>query len=136
MFAFAFPPFSLIAWVINKVLQKSVETMILVTPTWQTQPWYTPLLRRFIQCTLLLPTITNLLLNRQGEKHPLVNTTCLRFVAWKITRKPWKQKGFQAMQPKLSPCAGNQIQLQVTNLPEIIGLAGVAGNKLIQFACL
>ena len=33
MFAFAFPPFSLIAWVINKVLQKSVETMILVTPT-------------------------------------------------------------------------------------------------------
>ena len=48
MFAFAFPSFSLIGRVINKVLRENVETMILVTwqtPTWQTQPWYTLLLK-------------------------------------------------------------------------------------------
>ena len=38
MFDCAFPPFSLIGRVINKVLQENVETTILVTPIWQTQP--------------------------------------------------------------------------------------------------
>ena len=55
MFAFAFPPFSFIIWVINKVLRENVEAMILVTSTWQTQPWHTLLLRMSIQHPLLLP---------------------------------------------------------------------------------
>ena len=55
MFAFAFPPFSFIIWVINKVLRENVEAMILVTSTWQTQPWHTLLLRMSIQRPLLLP---------------------------------------------------------------------------------
>ena len=38
IFGFAFPPFNLIGRVINKILWEYVETMILVTPIWQTQP--------------------------------------------------------------------------------------------------
>ena len=52
---FCIPPFSFIIWVINKVLRENVEAMILVTSTWQTQPWHTLLLRMSIQCPLLLP---------------------------------------------------------------------------------
>ena len=37
-------------------------------------------------CALLLPALTNLLLN------PLVKNRSLRLAAWKITGKPWKWK--------------------------------------------
>ena len=36
MFSYAFPPFSLIPWILSKV-RKEATTMILVTPTWQLQ---------------------------------------------------------------------------------------------------
>ena len=97
MFGFAFPPFSLIGRVINKVLRENVEATILVTPTWQTKPWYTLLLRMSLQRPLLLPALLNLLLNPLGEKHPLLKTKSLTLAAWKITGKPWKSKGFQAV---------------------------------------
>ena len=101
MFAFAFPTFNLIGQVINKVLRENVEAIILVTPTWKTQPWYTLLLRISIQRLLLLPARPHLLLNLLGEKHPLVKTRSLRLAVWKITRKTWKCKEFQTMQTKL-----------------------------------
>ena len=62
MFGFEFPPFSLIGRVVNMALQENVEAMILVTLTWQTQPWYTLLLRLSLQRPLLLPALPNLLL--------------------------------------------------------------------------
>ena len=77
MFCFAFPSFSLIGQVINKFLQENVEAMMLVTTTWQTQLWYTLLLRISIQRPLLLPALPNFLLNPPGEKHLLVKTRSL-----------------------------------------------------------
>ena len=133
MFGFAFPPFSLISRVIKKVLRGNVEAMIIVTITCQTQPWYTLLLKMSIQRPLVLPALPNLLLNPLVEKHPLVKTRSLRLAAWKITGKTWKSKEFQAVQPNLSFCPGDQVQLQVTNWPGTSGLAGVVDNKLIQF---
>ena len=106
------------------------------TPTWQTSPWYTLLLRMSIQRPLLLPALPNLLLNPLGEKHPLVKTTSLRLAAWKITGKPSKLKEIQAVQPNLSPCPGEQILLQVTNRPGTSRLTGVVNDKLIQFVRL
>ena len=136
MFSFAFPPFSLIGRVINKVLRENVEAMILVTPTCQTKSWYTLLLRMSIQRPLLLPALPNLLLNPLGEKHLLVKTRSLRLAPWKITGKTLKSKEFQGVQPNLSTCPGDQVQLHATNRPGTSGLAGAVYNKLIQFVCL
>ena len=88
MFAFAFPHFSLIGRVINTVLRENVEAMTLVTPTWQTQPWYTLLPEMSIQRPLLLSALSNLVLNTLGEKHSLVKTRSLMIAALKITGKP------------------------------------------------
>ena len=55
--------------------------------------------------------------NPLGKKHILMKTRSLRLAAWKITGKTWKSKKFQAVQPNLSPCPGDQVQLQVTNRP-------------------
>ena len=133
MFAFAFPLFGLIGWVKTKVLRENVEAMILVTPTWQTQPWYTLLQEMSIQRPLHLLVLLNLLLNPLGEKHPFMKTRSLRLAAWKITGKLWKCTEFQLMQPNLSPCPGDQVLFQVMNRSETSGLAGTVNNKLIQF---
>ena len=49
--------------------------------------------------------------NPLREKHPLVKTRSLRLVAWKITGKPWKSKGFPAAWSNLSHGLGEQVQL-------------------------
>ena len=89
-----------------------------------------------MQHPLLLPALPNLLLNPLEEEHPLVKARFLTLPAWKITGKPWKWKEFQAMQPYLSPCLGDQVQFQVTNRPGTSGLAGAIENKFIQFGHL
>ena len=90
IFGFASLSFSLTGRVKNMVLRKNVEAMILVTSTWQTQPWCILLLRTSIQSPLLLPALPNLLLNPLGKKLPLVKTRSLRLMAWKIRGKTWK----------------------------------------------
>ena len=42
LYPYAFPPFSLIAMVLSKLLMEEVR-IIIVTPIWQSQPWYTSL---------------------------------------------------------------------------------------------
>ena len=44
LYTYAFPPFSLIGMVLSKVLREEVR-IIIVTPLWQSQPWYTSLLQ-------------------------------------------------------------------------------------------
>ena len=136
MFGFAFLPFNLVGRVINKVFWENVEAMIPVTPTWQTQPCYTLLLRIFLQSPLLLPALPNLLLNPLGEKRSFVKNRSLRLAAGKIAGKPWKWKDFQAMQPNLSPCTGDQVLSQVMNQPGKGGLAGAVNKKFVQFVRL
>ena len=41
--AYAFPPFSLVLRVINKAVLDRPRSLILVTPNWNTRPWYTRL---------------------------------------------------------------------------------------------
>ena len=79
-YSFAFPPFSLISWVLRKNLQEKVDYLIIVTPTWQTQPLYAQLLKMSVQPPFLLPQIRNLLTNPQGKNHSLVETGSLRLV--------------------------------------------------------
>ena len=92
---------------------------------------YKFILKMSIQHPLLLPVLSNPLLNLLGEKHPIVKTRSLRLLVWKITGKPWKWKEFQAMQPTLSQIPGDQVQLQVVNQPVTSELAGAVDNKLI-----
>ena len=44
-YSFAFPPFSLISWVLRKILQEKIDHLIIVTPRWQIQSWYAQLLK-------------------------------------------------------------------------------------------
>ena len=85
---YAFPPFSLISRILKKVRQEKVEQMIIVTLTWQTQPWYLLLLEMSMQCPVLLTPLPDLLLDPQGNKQPLVQNRKLMLAAWKVTGNP------------------------------------------------
>ena len=59
-FLYGFPPFYLILHVLKKVSYDQTENLSLVTPTWQSQIWYSLLLEMSIFRPLLLPSNTSL----------------------------------------------------------------------------
>ena len=130
------PSFSLRSRIVKKVRQEKVEQMIIVAPTWQTQPWYPLLMDMSMQCPLLLTPLPDLLLDPQGNKQSLVQNRKLMLAAWKFTGNALKWNEFQAMQPSLYPSQEYRFLSQVTNRPGISGLADVLGIKLIHFVHL
>ena len=91
---YAFPPFALI---LQKVQQEQC-TVVLITPTWNTQPWYPVLLDLLVEYPLLLPTQHRLLTDPFNRVHPLIVSNQLQLAAWKVSGKPTLQKalGFRA----------------------------------------
>ena len=89
-----FPPFSLVGRVVAKVRAEKV-CMVLITPAWQTQPWYGQLLQMSVQTPILLPLVSNLLVDPQGAIHPLVKNGSLKLVAWKISGRIWQMREYQ-----------------------------------------
>ena len=96
-YSFAFPPFSLISRVLRKILQEKIDHLIIVTPTWQTQPWYAQLLKMSVQPPFLPLQIKNLLIDLQDKNHPLIEKGSLRLAVWKVSGKVCKCKEFQTM---------------------------------------
>ena len=78
---YAFPPFSLIQRVLCKIAKENVSTVILITPAWQTQPWYPNLLAMSFSQPFLLPMSPGVLKDPKGEDHPLVKNKSLALVA-------------------------------------------------------
>ena len=83
----------MIGKVLFKVKTEGVD-VILITPSWPTQPWYSQVLGLSVAEPLLLPQLSNILVNPQCQVHPLVVNKTLRPVAWKVTGRVWPQKEF------------------------------------------
>ena len=80
MFFYAFPPFSVIPLVLQKLDMDQAQA-ILIVPNWPTQPWYLTLTKLLIQQPVFLPKHkSNVILTLKPEKeHPL--GTKLRLMA-------------------------------------------------------
>ena len=128
---YALPPFSLTGRVLLRVREEGL-TMILVTPNWPAQPWYSQILDLCITESLLLPQSQELLVDPKGQVHPLVLNKTLKLMAWKISGKTWLRKEFQTRLPILSQIPEDQALQLITNRPGKNGLAGVVKNRLIQ----
>ena len=68
--AYAFPPFALIGRVLAKTMRDKF-TLIIITPVWPSQPWYTQLLRMSIQDPIFIPPFPNRLTDPNQTQHPL-----------------------------------------------------------------
>lgn len=79
---YAFPPFQIIARVLEKV-KEDKATGVIVVPHWPNQPWY-PLFNELLNCTpIIFPPSKDLLISPFRGKHPLCNSLFL--VAGKIS---------------------------------------------------
>lgn len=129
--AYAFPPFCLIGRCLSKIRQDQA-TVILVTPTWQTQPWYPELMAMTIADPILLPPMANLLTSPAGQPHPLENQN-LALAAWKVSGDVTLQQKFQRKLEIYSETHVGKAQNPLTRPPGENGLVGVIGNRLIRF---
>ena len=91
---YAFPPFCLISRCLAKIM-KDQASLIVVTPVWPNQPWYSQILEMLIDQPILLPPMRELLMSPQGEMHSLLITGQLVLAAWNLSGNGLKQKGFQ-----------------------------------------
>ena len=133
---YAFPPFSLIGQVLRKIELERVRRVLLIAPTWQTQPWYATLLQLSVQDPILLPRKKNLLKNPQREIHPLLLQGQLQLAAWVVSGLPWCRKAYQNQLQTLSQIAEEKAQFLLTNRPGESGLAGVINGKMIPFTVM
>ena len=80
---YAFPPFCLISSCLANVREEKSQ-IIIVTPTWQSQPWYPLLLQMSVNCPVLIPMSLRTLLSPSKETHPLILNNTLSFAGWRV----------------------------------------------------
>ena len=132
---YAFPPFSLIARCLAKVVKdRGQMPLVIITPTWQTQPWYAILLEMSVEEPILIPPALDLLKSPKGENHPLMETQSLCLAAWKVSGDVSKQREFRMKQSNFSQSiSDDQVLTQLTTAPGISGLAGFFNEVMIPF---
>ena len=93
MFFYAFPPFSILPQVLQK-LEMTQAQAILIVPNWPTQPWYPALTRLLIRQPILLPrNRSNVTLPFNPEKeHPLADK--LNLMACRLSGNPSQIREF------------------------------------------
>ena len=106
--------------------------VILVTPRWSAQPWYSKVLELSVNEPLLLYQLSNNLVNPQGQVYPLLVNQTLRLMAWKVSGRTWPRNEFQQGLQSLWQVLEDQTHKFITNRPGVNGLAGVVNRKLIR----
>lgn len=106
---YAFPPFSLINRVLQKIEQDQCQGFIIV-PLWNTQVWFPRLLRLLVDTPLILPKSKTMLTLPSGAQkvHPLHRK--LTLLACKLSGVPLQPEEFRAKLPKLSLNLGEKVQ--------------------------
>lgn len=128
---YAFPPFSLIPRVLQKMLENKGEGVVIV-PLWPTQAWWPRMLRMMVENPLLLPrTPTLLTLPYKNALHPLRDK--LTLVACHLSGQSCKTEDFQRQLPVLSWEVGENLQENSMIHTSRNGRFSVLEDRLICF---
>ena len=105
---YAFPPFSLITRVLQKI-QEEKATGLLLVPKWPTQPWWPKLMQMLIQLPIRLPTDRDTLFlpSNPQETHPLQKKLCL--ILCHLSGDTSMAKAFRRQLPKSWKNPGGQV---------------------------
>ena len=114
---YVFPPFCLIGRCLSKIKRERVPQIILITPLWHSQPWFPVLMEMITDTPLLLPAIMDLLLDSQGNPHPLMVQGHLQLVTWSVSGR----EAFQRKQSQSSVLPGGPaLKLPTLCLEEMV----------------
>lgn len=90
LYFYAFPPFSMILRVLQKIIRDNAEGIVVV-PFWVSQPWY-PLYKSLLITEPLILQPENMLLSFRGVPHPLSKN--LSLVAGRLSGKRFSEERF------------------------------------------
>ena len=128
---FAHPPWCLITRVLMKV-QVEEATVVLITPLWETQPWFPVITSMLVDLPVLLPNIPDLLTPSPNCDCPVLETQP-QLVAWKVSGNTSEQKRSQAMLLTSSCLPGEVKQIRTIILPGESGKNGAGREVHIPF---
>lgn len=94
LWAYAFPPFSLILRCISKV-KRELADLVLVTPYWPSQVWFPLALELTSDIPVILPPTDRQLTSATGETHPQIKSRSLILVAWRLSGNASESKAFR-----------------------------------------
>ena len=92
---YAFPPFCMIGRCLAKTILEQAE-LVIITPVWQTQPWFPKVLTMLVDSPVLLTQIPALLTSPTGSSHPLMQRGQLCLAAWGVSRNLASRRPFRA----------------------------------------
>ena len=75
--------------------QERTPSMLLITPTWPTQPWYSSLPQMSLETPVIHPRISSLLKDPLWKEHPLITNKTLRLAVWKISGRDYLCQGLR-----------------------------------------
>jgi hypothetical protein len=128
LYAYAFPPLSILNLVLQKV-ESDKGVLLLVAPGWTRREWYPRLLRLSIHTPYRLPVMKDIVTQQDGTLlHP--NPGEFNLVAWLISGEPSLQKAFHdELSARAWPPRVNQLK-RTTSLAGTISVDGV--NSVIS----
>ena len=134
-FSYAFPPFSLVGRVLQKVEADSAE-IVLIAPVWPTQPWFARLLRLCTDFPRKLKSTQTLLQLPQdpGHRHPLLPK--MKLAAYRISGDPSRGRAFRRTLVNSCSTPGGTRHPHSTIRTSGSGSNFVQNDQLIPFQCL
>ena len=98
IYGYCFPPFSVIAGVLQKIQADKPQKCIIVAPVWTTQPWFTTIMEMLIDYPRVLPNYkASLQIQGSDKVHPLYPKMIL--MACLLSGEPSKVAEFQKQLP-------------------------------------
>ena len=97
MHAYAFPPFSLIPAIINKIRQHHCN-IVLIAPLWAEMSWFPDILRLVVAPVIRIPSHKNLL-TQLGQKFVRENVGSLKLHAWSLSADRSEIESFRRTLP-------------------------------------
>ena len=132
-YLYAFPPFSVVARVLQKI-QEDSGTLLVILPLWPTQPWFPSALRLLIRPPLLLPRLPLVLPQDPSRMHPQAHKLVL--TAMMLSGDPSQTKAFRRRLPDFSFAHGETAQSHSMGHISRDGCLFVSAGKLIPFTHL
>jgi hypothetical protein len=102
MFAYAFPPISLIPKTLEKIIRE--ECLVpLITPRWPRQHWFQNLIEMSVDWPIMLPHEDHNLLRMPGTNARFHDTMNLQLTAWTLSNSVTRRKDFLRKLPTWLP---------------------------------
>ena len=128
MFAYAYPPLSLLNRVLEKVGRDPCR-ILLIAPFWPRQHWFQRLVNLLVEPPLVLPIMGKLLSQQRGVFFPQPEN--LHLTAWLLSSHPSERQGFLSRLPLWRPQPGETARLK-SMIPEfVVGLDGANREVMI-----